>query len=69
MEALSDRWNATSLRTKMTALSVLLLALGLLVAGLGSMSVLRDYLTQNTDDRINSLLNNLPQQFVEVIDN
>jgi two-component system OmpR family sensor kinase len=55
-DALSTRWNSTSLRTKMTAVSVLLLTVGLLVAGLGSMSVLRDYLTKDTDGKINNLL-------------
>ena len=55
-DALTTRWNATSLRTKMTTVSVLLLTLGLLVAGLGSMSVLRSYLTQDADAKINSLL-------------
>jgi two-component system OmpR family sensor kinase len=55
-DAVSTRWNATSLRTKMTAVSVLLLTVGLLVAGLGSMSVLRDYLTKDTDGKINNLL-------------
>ncbi|MCU1543408.1 MAG: histidine kinase [Microbacteriaceae bacterium] len=55
-DALSTRWNSTSLRTKMTAVSVLLLTVGLLVAGLGSMSVLRDYLTKDTDQKVNNLL-------------
>jgi two-component system OmpR family sensor kinase len=55
-DAFTTKWNATSLRTKMTTVSVLLLTLGLLVAGLGSMSVLRSYLTEDTDRKINSLL-------------
>ncbi|GAB3607519.1 hypothetical protein GCM10027413_29280 [Conyzicola nivalis] len=55
-DALTARWNATSLRTKMTTVSVLLLTLGLLVAGLGSMSVLRTYLTEDADAKINSVI-------------
>jgi two-component system OmpR family sensor kinase len=66
-DALSEKWNATALRTKMTAVSVLLLALGLTVAGIGSMSVLRSYLTQDTDYKINALLTNI-DQFVQISD-
>ena len=58
-DAFTTKWNATSLRTKMTTVSVLLLTLGLLVAGLGSMSVLRTYLTADTDVKINRLLNSV----------
>lgn len=58
-EKLIERWNAISLRTKVTAVSVLLLTIGLLVAGLGSMSVLRGYLTQDVDARVSSALSNL----------
>ena len=63
-DALSARWNATSLRTKMTAVSVLLLTLGLLVAGVGSMSVLRQYLTQKTDATINAVLQGLDSSVI-----
>jgi two-component system OmpR family sensor kinase len=58
VDALSAKWNATSLRTKMTGVSVLLLALGLLVAGFGSMSVLKTYLTSDTDKKINAVVTN-----------
>jgi two-component system OmpR family sensor kinase len=60
-DALSTRWNATSLRTKMTAVSVLLLTLGLVVAGLGSMQVLRNYLTSDTDQKITSVLQSIKE--------
>jgi two-component system OmpR family sensor kinase len=58
-EKLVERWNAISLRTKMTTVSVLLLTLGLLVAGLGSMSVLRGYLMQDVDKRVSNALEGL----------
>jgi two-component system OmpR family sensor kinase len=58
VDALSAKWNATSLRTKMTGVSVLLLALGLLVAGFGSMYVLKTYLTSDTDKKITTVLTN-----------
>ena len=64
-DAFTTRWNATSLRTKMTTVSVLLLTLGLLVAGLGSLSVLRSYLTEDADAKINNVI---PQVDSSVID-
>ena len=64
-DALTTRWNATSLRTKMTTVSVLLLTLGLLVAGLGSLSVLRSYLTQDADAKINALLVNVNSSVIQ----
>ncbi|WP_184240187.1 sensor histidine kinase [Conyzicola lurida] len=48
----------------MTAVSVLLLTLGLLVAGLGSMSVLRSYLTSDTDTKINAALQAIDNQVI-----
>jgi two-component system, OmpR family, sensor kinase len=59
MNRLVDRWNAISLRTKITGVSVLLLTLGLMVAGIGSTSVLRGYLMQNVDDRVANALSTL----------
>ncbi|MCU1405020.1 MAG: sensor histidine kinase [Glaciihabitans sp.] len=51
-EHLTEWWNSVSLRTKITGVTVMLLTLGLLVAGLGTMSVLRNYLVQQLDDKI-----------------
>jgi two-component system OmpR family sensor kinase len=67
-DALTTRWNATSLRTKMTTVSVLLLTLGLLVAGLGSMSVLRSYLTEDADAKINAVLANVDETVIRPIE-
>jgi len=53
-DKLNDRWNAISLRTKMTGVSVFLLTLGLIVAGLGSVSVLRNYLTDQVTTKLTS---------------
>jgi two-component system OmpR family sensor kinase len=51
-----DRWwNGISLRAKITGVTVLLLTFGLTVAGAGTMSVLRNYLLDQADDRVNSL--------------
>jgi two-component system OmpR family sensor kinase len=51
-EHLTQWWNAVSLRTKITGVTVMLLTLGLLVAGLGTMSVLRNYLVSEVDSKI-----------------
>ena len=51
-DALSDRWNSISLRTKITSVTVLLVTLGLLVAGAGTMTVLRNYLLEGVDSKI-----------------
>lgn len=52
MHELVEWWNRISLRTKMTGVTVLLLTLGLLVAGVGTMAVLRTYLQEEVDSRI-----------------
>ncbi|PPF78984.1 sensor histidine kinase, partial [Subtercola sp. Z020] len=42
-------WGSISLRTKITGVTVLLLTVGLIVAGIGTMTVLRSYLLQQVD--------------------
>ena len=50
MHASFDRWwNGISLRAKITGVTVLLLTFGLTVAGAGTMTVLRTYLLDQTD--------------------
>ena len=51
---LSQWWGRVSLRTKTTAVTVLLLTVGLLVAGIGTMTVLRNYLVDGVDAKISS---------------
>jgi two-component system OmpR family sensor kinase len=51
---LSHWWNGISLRTKITGITVLLVALGLLVAGLGTMTVLNTYLVGQLDTSVKS---------------
>ncbi|HEV7948851.1 MAG TPA: sensor histidine kinase, partial [Glaciihabitans sp.] len=51
-EHLSQWWSGVSLRTKITSVTVMLLTLGLLVAGFGTMSVLRTYLVDQQDSKI-----------------
>ena len=48
----SHWWSAVSLRTKITGVTVLLVTLGLLVAGVGTMTVLRTYLLADADTKM-----------------
>lgn len=51
-EKLPQRWNSVSLRTKITGVTVLLVTLGLLVAGIGTLTVLRNYLMSEVDRKV-----------------
>ena len=53
-EQLSQWWSRISLRTKTTGVTVLLVTVGLLVAGVGTMTVLRNYLVGEVDRKISS---------------
>ncbi|MGV8857814.1 ATP-binding protein [Rhodoglobus sp.] len=58
-ENIPDAWSRISLRTKVTGVTVLLLTMGLLVAGVGTAAVLRDYLLQQTDEKISAAADGL----------
>lgn len=58
-EALRKRWEAVSLRTKISGVTVLLLTLGLGVAGVGTLSVLSAYLTQKVDNELQTAASEL----------
>ncbi|QYH35540.1 HAMP domain-containing sensor histidine kinase [Salinibacterium sp. M195] len=58
-EKIPDAWSRISLRTKVTGVTVLLLTMGLLVAGVGTAAVLRDYLLQQTDEKITAAADGL----------
>lgn len=47
-------WSGVSLRTRITGVTVLLVTLGLLVAGVGTMTVLRNYLQSDVNQRVTS---------------
>ncbi|KIQ07868.1 sensor histidine kinase [Curtobacterium flaccumfaciens] len=55
-------WDRISLRTKITGITVLLVALGLLVAGLGTMTVLSTYLMQQLDNTVKQTTEQLEGQ-------
>ncbi len=62
MHELADWWNRISLRTKITGVTVLLLTMGLLTAGVGTMAVLRGYLQDEVDAKITDAGNRLAEQ-------
>lgn len=51
-ESLTDRWSRIPLRSKITGVTVLMLTLGLLVSGIGTMAMLRQYVIQQVDARL-----------------
>ncbi|MFJ3385665.1 MULTISPECIES: sensor histidine kinase [unclassified Curtobacterium] len=55
-------WDGISLRTKITGITVLLVALGLLVAGLGTMTVLSTYLLKQLDTQVTTTTSQLEGQ-------
>ncbi|MCU1472860.1 cell wall metabolism sensor histidine kinase WalK [Amnibacterium sp.] len=57
--SLAEWWNAISLRTKITAVTVLVMTVGLVVSGFGTMTVLRNYLIRDADTQISQTLNHL----------
>lgn len=58
-ETLSQRWNAISLRTKVTGVTVLLLTIGLLVSGIGTMAMLKPALIGQLDSELQSVQQDL----------
>lgn len=59
---MSHWWDGISLRTKITGITVLLVALGLLVAGLGTMTVLSTYLMSQLDNSVKNTTEQLEGQ-------
>ncbi|MGG7509062.1 ATP-binding protein [Plantibacter sp. YIM 135249] len=51
-DSVSAWWTSISLRTKITGVTVLVLAFGLLVAGMGTTPLLKEVLTQQANDRL-----------------
>jgi two-component system OmpR family sensor kinase len=60
IDGLSRWWSGISLRTKVTGVTVLLVTLGLIVAGVGTMTVLRSYLLDEADRKISAYAQELP---------
>jgi two-component system OmpR family sensor kinase len=67
-ESLVEWWNSISLRTKITGVTVLLLTFGLLVTGLGTMTVMRNFLFDEVDGQIAAAAQNMAHEFDSVDD-
>lgn len=59
---LSNAWQAISLRTKLTSLSVALIGMLLFVSSYGTISLLKTYLQQNTDTLLNATASTLSRE-------
>ena len=57
--SLAEWWNGISLRTRITGVTVLIMTIGLVVSGFGTMTVLRDYLVHDVDSQIENVLEGL----------
>jgi two-component system OmpR family sensor kinase len=57
----SEKWNNVSLRTKITGVTVLLLLLGLLVSGAGTMYLLRQQMVSQLDASLRVSITQLPK--------
>lgn len=55
-DALTRQWESLSLRAKVTGASVFILALGILIAGVGTTWLLRDYLVQRVDEQLRAAI-------------
>lgn len=66
---LGKAWELVSLRSKLTGLSVALIGLLLLVSSFGTVSLLRAYLQQNTDNLLSSTATLLAQENPQLIEN
>ncbi|MFJ4222615.1 sensor histidine kinase [Microbacterium sp. NPDC089695] len=66
-DAVTRWWRAISLRAKVTGVTVAVLALGLLVAGLGTVPILRTSLVSNIDAQLPALVSaDLAQRYFDV---
>jgi two-component system OmpR family sensor kinase len=59
MNKLEQAWEHISLRTKLTALSVAIIGVLLVISSLGTMTLLRTYLQQNLDTLLTSTASTL----------
>lgn len=66
---LGKAWELVSLRSKLTGLSVALIGILLTVSSYGTVSLLRAYLQQNTDNLLSSTANLLAQENPQLIEN
>jgi two-component system OmpR family sensor kinase len=59
-ERLSRWWDATTLRSKITAVTVIIVSLGLMVIGMGTVLTIERYLTSEIDTKLTEAATDLP---------
>ncbi|MCY7413726.1 MAG: HAMP domain-containing histidine kinase [Salinibacterium sp.] len=64
-DKLAEWWNRISLRTKVTGVTVLLVTLGLMVAGAGTMTVLQTYLLGEVDTKVDVVAQQLDGSIIK----
>src|SRR4029453_551976 len=63
-QTISERWNRISLRTKITGVTVLMLTLGLLVSGIGTAAMLRSYVEDQMESKLEAIASgDMPKYF------
>lgn len=62
-------WNAVSLRSKITGVTVFIVTTGLLVAGVGTMTVLRSYLLEKVDNDIRTAASEITAWQIDLDEN
>jgi two-component system OmpR family sensor kinase len=60
-----DPWSRVSLRSKITGVTVLMLTLGLLVSGVGTMVILQNYMVQQVDARLQASAQGLSSNYLD----
>ncbi|ANP73726.1 histidine kinase [Cryobacterium arcticum] len=60
-----DPWSRVSLRSKITGVTVLMLTLGLLVSGVGTMVILQNYMVQQVDARLQESAQGLTSNYLD----
>ncbi|MDQ0893058.1 sensor histidine kinase [Agromyces ramosus] len=66
MNQISERWNRISLRTKITGVTVLMLTLGLLVSGIGTAAMLRSYVEDQMDAKLEAIASGDMTKYFEI---
>lgn len=66
MNQITERWNRISLRTKITGVTVLMLTLGLLVSGIGTAAMLRSYVEDQMDAKLEAIASGDMTKYFEI---
>ncbi len=66
MNKIAERWNRISLRSKITGVTVLMLTLGLLVSGIGTAAMLRSYVEDQMETKLETIASGELRKYFEV---